>query len=98
MTAPATRSAASGRAVSWERWSMPATTASVETGSLPQGRVNSYLGYLQQYTHNVNLLRWLLDAGDNVRVRAVDLNEDGYTGIVVLDLAGTRATLETGSI
>jgi hypothetical protein len=56
-----------------------------------------YLGYLQQYTHNVNLLRWFLDAGDEVSVRAVDLDADGYTGVVVLDMARTRATLETGA-
>jgi predicted dehydrogenase len=74
----------------------PAPT--VVPGWLPERRVNSYLGYLQQYTHNINLLRWLLDAGDNVRVRAVDLDEDGYTGVVILDMDGVRATLETGSL
>lgn len=57
-----------------------------------------YLSYLQQYTHNVNLLRWLLDAGDNVAVRAVDLDNDGYTGVVVLSVAGIRAVIESGSI
>jgi predicted dehydrogenase len=65
---------------------------------LPQERASSYLGYLQQYTHNTNLLRWLLDAGDAVSVRAVDLNEDGYTGVVILDVAGVRAVLESGSL
>jgi predicted dehydrogenase len=53
---------------------------------------------LQQYTHNINLLRWLLDAGDTVTVRSVDLDEDGYTGVVVFDMAGTRAILETGRL
>ncbi|HTE19738.1 MAG TPA: Gfo/Idh/MocA family oxidoreductase [Armatimonadota bacterium] len=65
---------------------------------LPERRAGSYLGYLQQYTHNINLLRWLLDAGDAVRVRSVDLDEDGYTGVVILDMNGVRATLETGSL
>ena len=65
---------------------------------LPPEFEGQYLGYLQQYTHNVNLMRWFLDAGDNVRVRSVDLDEDGYTGIVVFDMAGTRAVLETGRI
>jgi predicted dehydrogenase len=60
--------------------------------------MSQYLGYLQQYTHNLNLLRWLLDAGDNVRVKAVDLDDDGYTGVVVLDMAGVRAVLESGRI
>ena len=65
---------------------------------LPPEFLKPYIGYLQQYTHNVNLLRWFLDAGDDVRLRAVDLDDDGYTGIVVLDMAGTRAVLETGSL
>ena len=33
-------------------------------------------GYLQQYAHNVNLVRWFLDAGDAVRVRQVDLDDE----------------------
>lgn len=69
---------------------------------LPPQYVRAYLGYLQQYTHNVNLLRWFLGAGDgagdDVSVRAVDLDEDGYTGVTVLDVAGTRAVLETGRL
>ncbi|MFN2154235.1 MAG: Gfo/Idh/MocA family protein [Anaerolineae bacterium] len=65
---------------------------------LPSRYLNQYLGYLQQYTHNVNLLRWLLDAGDSVEVRVVDLDDDGYTGITVLDVKGTRAVLETGRV
>src|ERR687885_144994 len=65
---------------------------------LPPEFLKPYIGYLQQYTHNLNLLRWFLDAGDDVRLRAVDLDDDGYTGIVVLDMAGTRAVLETGSL
>lgn len=60
--------------------------------------LKQYLGYLQQYTHNINLLRWFLDAGDQVKVRAVDLDDDGYTGVVVLDLNGVRAVIESGSI
>jgi predicted dehydrogenase len=60
--------------------------------------LSQYLGYLQQYTHNVNLLRWFLDAGDSVEVRAVDLDDDGFTGVTVLDVNGTRAVLETGQI
>jgi predicted dehydrogenase len=65
---------------------------------LPTAYLNQYLGYLQQYTHNVNLLRWFLDAHDEVTVRAVDLDDDGYTGITILDMNGTRAVLETGHI
>jgi predicted dehydrogenase len=65
---------------------------------LPPEFLNQYLGYLQQYTHNLNLLRWFLEAGDDASVRAVDLDADGYTGVVVLNMAGTRAILESGSI
>ena len=65
---------------------------------LPSEYLKQYLGYLQQYTHNINLLRWFLDGVDDVTVRVVDLDEDGYTGIVVFDVGGTRAVLESGRI
>jgi len=65
---------------------------------LPPAFADRYLGYLQQYTHNLNLLRWLLGAGDDVQVRAVDLDKDGYTGVVILDMTGIRATLESGHL
>jgi len=65
---------------------------------LPAAYLNQYLGFLQQYTHNVNLLRWFLDARDKVTVRAVDLDDDGYTGVTILDMNGTRAVLETGRV
>ncbi len=65
---------------------------------LPSESGRAYVGYLQQYTHNVNLLRFLLDAGNEASVRDVDLDPDGYTGVVILDLDGVRATLETGSL
>lgn len=47
---------------------------------LPAQWARSYVNYLQQYTHNVNILRFLLDAGDRVRVKHVDLDPDGYSG------------------
>jgi predicted dehydrogenase len=65
---------------------------------LPTDHADQYLSYLQQYTHNINLLRWLLNAGDDVSLRAVDLDDDGYTGLVVFDMAGVRATLETARL
>ncbi|MEK7767145.1 MAG: Gfo/Idh/MocA family oxidoreductase, partial [bacterium] len=65
---------------------------------LPADRRNAYVGYLQQYTHNVNLLRWLTDAGD-VAVKFVDLDAtDGISGIAVLDVGGVRTTIESGSM
>ncbi len=65
---------------------------------LPEKYHGGYIGYLQQYTHNINLMRWFLNAGDDVTVKAVDLNENGYTGVVIFDMAGTRVTLETGHV
>jgi len=65
---------------------------------LPPEFLGSYLGYLQQYTHHLNLLRWFLDAGDRVEIKAVDFDSDGYTGIVVLNMAGVRAAIESGGI
>lgn len=64
---------------------------------LPPEHAKGYVGYLQQYTHNINLLRFLFDLGDNVRVRAVDLDDDGMTGLVTLDLNGVRGVIESGS-
>jgi len=65
---------------------------------MPQDCHNSHILYLQQYTHNVNLLRWFLDAGDHVDVKHVDLDDDWMTGVVIFDMKGTRATLETGAL
>jgi predicted dehydrogenase len=65
---------------------------------LPPDHLNAYVGYLQQYTHNINLMRWFLDAGDQVTVKTVDLDEDGYTGVVILEMAGVRCVLETGRV
>ena len=66
---------------------------------LPERLERHYIGYLQQYTHNVNLVRWFLDAGDDVEVTAVDLDPaDGMTGVVVLKVAGVRTVIESGSV
>jgi predicted dehydrogenase len=65
---------------------------------LPEPLRQPYIGYLQQYTHNINLLRWFLDAGDQARVTAVDLDQDGYTGLVTFDMKGVRAVVESGSV
>lgn len=65
---------------------------------LPPERFPAYVGFLQQYTHNINLLRYFLDAGDEAIVRHVDLDPDGYTGVTILGLGGVRAVLETGRI
>lgn len=75
---------------------MPAPP-SIKPAWMPDAFVNRYIGYLQQYTHNVNLVRWLLDAGDKVSVTHVDLDaKQGMTGVVILDVAGTRVVIESG--
>ena len=64
---------------------------------LPEKWKNPYLNYLQQWTHNVNLLRYFLgDDSGSSKVKSVQLDEDGLTGIVVLDINGTRAVIESG--
>lgn len=76
----------------------PAPTEENMPAWLPPAHAPGYVGYLQQYTHNVNLLRFFLGAGDRVRVRHADLDPDGYTGLVTLEVDGVRATLETGRL
>nr|MDQ2733149.1 Gfo/Idh/MocA family oxidoreductase [Armatimonadota bacterium] len=62
---------------------------------LPPEWKNAYLGYLQQWTHNINLLRFFLDDTEGkARVSTVQLDQDGMTGLLVLDINGTRAVLE----
>jgi predicted dehydrogenase len=66
---------------------------------LPPALRRGYIGYLQQYTHQVNLLRFLLDAQsiDDVVVTNVDLSADGYTGLVILQIKGVRCLIESAS-
>ena len=66
---------------------------------LPEKHVGGYLGYLQQYTHNVNLVRWFLDAGGDVAVRAVELDKErGYFGVAVLEVGGVQTVIESGAV
>jgi predicted dehydrogenase len=68
-------------------------------GWLPEDGRRGYVGYLQQYTHQVNLLRFLLDAqsADDIVVTNVDLSADGYTGLVTLQIKGVRCVIESAS-
>lgn len=80
----------------------PVQTSSIEEllpGWLPKDLRLGYVGYLQQYTHQVNLLRFLLDAqsADDVTVTNVDLSSDGYTGLVTLQIKGVRCVIESAS-
>lgn len=65
---------------------------------MPPALVPKYVSYLQQYVHNFNLLRYFLNAGDRARVTTVDLDDDGFTGLVSMEMAGVRAALETGRL
>ena len=77
----------------------PAPTEAHLPDWLPPERAGTYVSFLQQYTHNVNLLRYFLDAGDEAGVVSADLDDgDGYTGVTVLRVDGVRCTLETGSL
>jgi len=66
---------------------------------LPKKFRRGYISYLQQYTHQVNLLRFLLDAhsADDILVTNVDLSADGYTGLVTLRIKGVRCVIESAS-
>jgi predicted dehydrogenase len=63
---------------------------------LPEAHRKGYLGYLQQYTHNINLVRWFLDAGGDVAVDYADFDEDGMRGVAVLTVGGVRTVIESG--
>lgn len=61
----------------------------------PEKFYNGYIGYLQQYTHNVNLLRWFL--GSPASVKSVHLDPvGGVNGVVVLEIGHSLCTIESG--
>jgi predicted dehydrogenase len=63
---------------------------------LPDHRKGAYLGYLQQWTHNVNLLRFFLGSdGEVPRIVSVDLDDDGMTGVLTLSIGGVRSVIES---
>jgi predicted dehydrogenase len=64
---------------------------------LPKEWHSGYLGFLQQWTHNINLLRFFLDdTGGKSRLLHTDLDKDGMTGVTIFEINGTRAVLESG--
>ncbi len=66
---------------------------------LPQEKASAYIAYLQQYSHNINLLRYLLGAEEieQVRVESVSLDENGLIVVVVLNLANVRCVIESAN-
>ncbi|MBA3847987.1 MAG: Gfo/Idh/MocA family oxidoreductase [Planctomycetes bacterium] len=73
-----------GNASEWPTW-------------LPEAMRKGYVDYLQQYTHNVNLIRWFLGLTDGVRVLSANLDPaDGWRGVVMLDAGGVPITIESG--
>lgn len=76
----------------------PPTPPRLRPSWLPEEHSGRFVGFLQQYVHAFNFARWLLDAGDKAEVVQVDLDADGYTGLVVLRVAGVRVVVETGSL
>ena len=74
----------------------PASPADEFPEWLPERWRHPYIEYLQQWTHNLNLLRFFLDDQEGkTRVKSVQLDSDGLTGIVVLEVNGVRATIES---
>jgi predicted dehydrogenase len=73
-------------------------SASSKPEWMPEKWYNPYMWYLQQFTHNVNLTRWLLDSTVKPEVRAVQLDEKGYSGTVILDYGGILCNLESGNV
>jgi predicted dehydrogenase len=65
---------------------------------MAQEMAQKYANYLQQYTHNINLARWLVGHAGPLNIRAVDLDANGATGVVIFDVGGVRAVLETGHL
>jgi predicted dehydrogenase len=66
---------------------------------LPAAFEKQYINYLQQYTHNLNLLRYFLgaDRREQTGVEEAVFDADGFTGIVILRLAGVRCVIESAS-
>lgn len=62
---------------------------------IPADQARGYIDYLQNFTHNINLLRYLLGVGSDVGVQSATFNADGMTGVVVLDLGGVRSVVES---
>jgi len=65
---------------------------------LPERLHRPYGEYVQGCCHLINLLRWFLNANSNVRVKAVDLDEDGLTGVAVMEMNGVRTVLESAEM
>ena len=66
---------------------------------IPEKWCRPYLEYLQQWTHNLNLLRFFLgDDGGKTTVKSVQFDSDGFTGLVILQVNGVRATIESAYI
>jgi len=65
---------------------------------LPEPHRRTFVSYLQQYTHNVNLVRWFLGASDDATAIATDFTPGTIAGVAVLAVAGVRAVIESGSV
>jgi len=64
---------------------------------LPAKFHDKYLNYLQQWTHNINLLRFFLaDKSGAAKLVQAHLDPDGMTGVAIFDINGTRAVVESG--
>lgn len=76
----------------------PYTSDGLVPDWIPQDKVSGFIDYLQNFTHNINLLRYLLGVDGDVRVHSATFDRDGMTGVVVLDLGGIRCIVESADI
>jgi predicted dehydrogenase len=76
----------------------PPSGESIAPDWMPAKWRDAYVNYLQQFTHNVNLTRWLLDSTTQPKVVAVHLDEKGYSGTLMLEYDGIPCNLESGNI
>jgi predicted dehydrogenase len=76
----------------------PSVDAGLVPDWLPPELAEPYVLFVQDSTHGFNLVRFLLDAGDDARVVAAHLGRDHYTGVALLEVGGTRCAIETGAL
>jgi predicted dehydrogenase len=65
---------------------------------LPNDWRERYIGYLQQYVHNINLIRWFVGEDAEISVQSAHMGAHGNVGLVVLDIGGCLCTIESGGM
>jgi hypothetical protein len=76
----------------------PADTDAHLPDWLPMEQAKSYVNYVERHVPGLDLMRFPLDTGDHARVRQADLEEDGHTAVVLLEVDAVCRILETGHL